>query len=402
MKVCISCLFVGLDLQGGLQERLKALMTGLCKRGHRVIIVQCPFAHANSKEFLDQYDKCDLDSISTGNRYASGLSLNDMIRSSLYKTIEAVANDVEVIDSYDPYLIIPRDRPALVHSSNFYVEYVLRHFRLTGWNYQFLHILNLLLRQPIIRAADTLVVENSIEKEYLVRWNRIDPDRIKVVLPGYDQNFVQKLGVDAAKSRESKRIVFSGRLNALKGIYELVDALKIVHARFPEWRLLLIGGGDSREDLESYVARAGLSAVVDFCGMNSYEDTLKLMNTGEIVVLPTYIEGIPLAVIEGMALGKAVVATNVGAISTHLIEHGKTGLLVRPKDAHSLSQALEFLVANQDIRTKLADNGRERASTLTFDRMVDDTLVAYSQAIARRKLRFASQHVAGQFISPGR
>ena len=94
-------------------------------------------------------------------------------------------------------------------------------------------------------------------------------------------------------------------------------------------------------------------------------------------VLPSYIESFPLSLLEAMALGVPVVATDVGGIRDHLIEPGASGLLVPPKNSEVLHSAIVELVSNSRLRTNLGVNAREKVKDLTFKGMAGTTAAFY-------------------------
>jgi len=389
MRIGISCLLVSLDKIGGLQTRIKGLISGLCMRGHKVVLLQTPYAHEHSREFKRGFRGDEVTSIPIGSHGSDETHLIDLFRFALYDSIEEISESVDVLDSYDPYLRISNNKMALIHSSNYYFEYILRQFKYSNWGYLLPPLINTIIRQPMIWKADMLIVENSIQKEFLLRLNRKSSEKIDVILPGYDNAQINQI-MDAQNADKSSRtILYSGRLNRFKGLIDLVEAFRGIHEEHPDWMLKIVGDGPLRDSLETIIGQYGLDENIVLLGDRPYQDNLKMINEAEIIVLPSYVEGVPLILIESMAMGKAIVTTDVGAISRHLIEDGKNGLLVPPGRVEDIMKAISNLISDNQYRDRLSKNARIKAENLTLDRMTERTLETYIKAIANAKKRTA-------------
>lgn len=149
--------------------------------------------------------------------------------------------------------------------------------------------------------------------------------------------------------------LFIGWVIPTKGIAELIEVW--ARLRPQGWRLQIVGPGNTsyRQSLIEQFRPDG----VEFLGELSHPEAIDLMASCDLFVLPSYTEGFPNAVLEAMALGKAVVATDVGAIPEMLAE--ECGILVKPKDLVNLNTALQALIADDDLRTELGSRARERA-----------------------------------------
>jgi glycosyltransferase involved in cell wall biosynthesis len=191
-------------------------------------------------------------------------------------------------------------------------------------------------------------------------------------------------GVDAALFspglRDSSRVraLFVGRLVFNKGPQFLLAALPEVLQRFPGTEIVIVGDGPMRADLEATVKRMGLERNVAFLGER--DDVAAILKQGDILVRPSLLEGLPLAVLEGMASGLAVIATRVGG-TPELIEHGRTGLLIDPGQPQQLADALLQLLANPTGRAEMGRMAREHIeSSYDWDRNAEQTLVIYAQS----------------------
>lgn len=146
------------------------------------------------------------------------------------------------------------------------------------------------------------------------------------------------------------------RLSPEKGHTVLLRAFRKVISRHPLARLALIGEGEERERLQHLAAELNIGHFVRFLGLRV--DVPEVLAACDLFALPSIQEGFPMVILEALAAGKAVVASEVGAIPD-VIRHGATGLLVPPGDAEALADALCLLIEDEGARQRLGQSGRE-------------------------------------------
>jgi glycosyltransferase involved in cell wall biosynthesis len=149
----------------------------------------------------------------------------------------------------------------------------------------------------------------------------------------------------------------AGRLVELKGIEYLIRAVAAMHSEFPTLRLEIAGSGPQRSKLEEEVARAGLIQKVQFLGW--IDDLNKVLPGWDVFVMPSLEEGFPIAALDAMAAGVPVIASAVGGVP-ELIQDGKTGWLVPPRDADALASRLRLLLRDPSARVKMGAAGFTR------------------------------------------
>src|SRR5262249_29282699 len=147
-------------------------------------------------------------------------------------------------------------------------------------------------------------------------------------------------------------ILAVGRLVPKKGFPVLIGAAAQLLAPF---RLRIIGDGPERANLESLIAEHGLGDRVDLVGPRTRQELAAEYAAAHIVVVPSIMDekgdrdGLPNVVLEAMSSGRPVIASDVGAVSSAVVD-GRTGVLVPPGDSATLAGALEFLVDQPDMR----------------------------------------------------
>jgi glycosyltransferase involved in cell wall biosynthesis len=151
-------------------------------------------------------------------------------------------------------------------------------------------------------------------------------------------------------------------LTAEKGHRYLIEAFAAVSPRHEGMRLLIVGDGPERARLEQQARLSGASSRIVFLGRR--EDVREILAITDVYTLPSLIEGLPIALLEAMAMARACVATDVGDVGRAIVD-GDTGLLVTAGNATELAAALDRLVADPESRAKLGASAR-RAATSRF------------------------------------
>jgi glycosyltransferase involved in cell wall biosynthesis len=152
-------------------------------------------------------------------------------------------------------------------------------------------------------------------------------------------------------------IGFVGRLSEEKGLHHLLDALRLRRPVDRAWRLLVVGDGPRRRELEEQAREAGLEHEVLFVGFRA--DSSRWFAAMDAFVLPSLTEGTPMALLEAMAHRVPVVATAVGGVPA-VVSHGVHGMLVPPSDPSALAGALREVGGRHDLRQALATSGYQR------------------------------------------
>lgn len=182
---------------------------------------------------------------------------------------------------------------------------------------------------------------------------RVRPERLHVV-----PNAVP--GPARLEPREPgpPRLLFLGQVGRRKGVADLLDALATPEVAALEWSATVAGNGEVLEYRER-ARELGLAGRVRLTGWLGPDDVAWELQRADVFVLPSHAEGLPLAVLEAMAYGLAIVTTPVGAIP-EVIEDGETGLLVPPGDPEVLAVALRLVLGSDVLRDALATAARSQ------------------------------------------
>ena len=211
------------------------------------------------------------------------------------------------------------------------------------------------------KYCDAVIVESyealsNIAKEFpgLV-------SKVHVVYNGW----CDKLMHCANNSNRKKQIICVARITPVKGIHDLIMAFYIASKRVPGWRLIIAGPIVDKQYygyLQNLIKKFNLENSISFMGMVSDEELARIYAGSSIFVLPSYHESFGIARVEALACGLPVITTETGGSE---VVRG-VGLVVKPGDVYGLAKALEELMSNGELRTKLSKLALNRAKVLTW------------------------------------
>ncbi len=152
-------------------------------------------------------------------------------------------------------------------------------------------------------------------------------------------------------------VVFVGRLDPVKGVPLLLEAFAKIRARHPGARLTVAGDGRSKERLMARARDLGLE--VAFPGYLDEGQVAALLASADMLVLPSFAEGLPVVLMEALAAAVPVIATQIAGVP-ELVENGVSGLIVPPGDEEALAEAIDRLLADPALRARMGQAGRAK------------------------------------------
>jgi glycosyltransferase involved in cell wall biosynthesis len=240
---------------------------------------------------------------------------------------------------------------------------------------------------PVLRAAERSVLRRRGDRYIAVSaWMRdqllargISPDRVRLIHCGGDPERFRpgaRNGSAVRPSAQSRIVLFPGRPTLVKGASVVAQAIPRVLAQVPETEFAFTGGG-----AEDFLRLARLpptaAARVRFLGNLPYDALPAVFASADLAIAPTYYEDFPIRILECLASGVPVVASDVGGIHEAVVP-GETGALVPPGDPGSLSEAIVGLLRDDAARTRLGENGRKKVvDEFSWDRAAALTLALY-------------------------
>ena len=159
-----------------------------------------------------------------------------------------------------------------------------------------------------------------------------------------------------APSEGGMKLLFVGRLDPVKGLRVLMEAFEAARAKAPDITLTIIGDGEDRPWVEAEAHRIG---GIEVLGYQSQAFVAETLGTSDVLVLPSFAEGVPVALMEAMASCRPVIATRVGGVQ-ELVEDGVSGRVLPPGDVGALAEAFVDLASDPDRRRTTGEAGRAK------------------------------------------
>jgi glycosyltransferase involved in cell wall biosynthesis len=228
----------------------------------------------------------------------------------------------------------------------------------------------------ILRRADRVLAVSAPARDHAVSLGA----RAEAVSPAPNGVDLDRFAVTPLRPSPEPLVIAVGRLTANKGPDVLVEAAAILARDGLPFRLAFVGDGPERPALEARVAAAGLSSRTEFTG--HVPDVERWMEKADIVVRPSYTEGLALAVLEGMASGRCNVVSDIPP-NLELVRDRDNGLTFRSGDPADLARALRVALLDPGLRAALGRRARADATPYTWDEMARRHAAALLDASGR-------------------
>ncbi|MGB3669656.1 MAG: glycosyltransferase family 4 protein [Phormidesmis sp.] len=163
----------------------------------------------------------------------------------------------------------------------------------------------------------------------------------------------------ASHTQPGYRLLYVGRLAAVKGLPVLFESIAKIKQTNPNVVLTIVGDGGERKELEKAAAEMGIADNLDFVGYKSQAEVRQYMQQSDIFVLPSFAEGLPIVLMEALAAGLPVVSTQIAG-NSDLVENGINGYLVPPGDTVLMAEHIKTLLDDADLRSRLGAAGRQK------------------------------------------
>ena len=235
---------------------------------------------------------------------------------------------------------------------------------------------NLRYRFTYNSLADIIVVNSLATKKTLLKsasW--LINEKINVVHHGIDYEKysaanTKDIRTEFGLSPQDLIIGFVGRLGVQKGVKYMLEGFRSIAEKFGNLHLIIVGTGEQESLIKEFAEKFNLENKIHLLGFR--KDIPDVMRTFSIFLLPSLWEGFGIVLIEAMAAGKPIVATNTSSIP-EIVEDGRNGILVQPENAEAISVALEKLISDPELRIKFGKEGEKVVrENFTTERMIND------------------------------
>ncbi len=251
--------------------------------------------------------------------------------------------------------------------------------------------------KKVIAIANRIVAATPAELAQLQWLYDVNAPKVQVIPPGVDLSHFYPIPDDEAKEYIGlppcdKVLLYVGRIEPLKGIDTLIEAIAILKDRGTVVCLSIIGGdpdispaaiNSEMSRLKSLCDLHGLSDLVAFLGRRGQDNLPYYYSAADAVVMPSHYESFGMVALEAMACGTPVVASEVGGLA-FLIEDGKTGYTVPADEPQALADRLEKIITNPDLRERLALQAAEFAQEYGWDKIAARVVELYNDVMAQK------------------
>lgn len=335
---------------GGAEVHLHEIMRALVKRGHSVTLLACAFPGCEGTVTVD-----GVRVLRRGKWYAANFALPlAYLRELRSERFDVVVEDINKIPFYTPLFT---KTPVLAIVPHLFGTTVFQEasFPFAMYVYSYERLI-----PAVYRGVRFLAISESTKRDLTARGIR--PERVSVVECGLDHGLYRPLPV----RRDENLIVYLGRLRKYKCVHFVIQAMKPVRERVPGARLVVVGDGPYRKNLETLAASLGLTGAVEFRGHVSQDEKVRLLSQAAVTANPSPKEGWGLTVVEANACGVPVVASrSPGLVDS--VRDGQTGFLVEHGSVEQLAGKLVEILVDKGLRERLSAGAVEWAGRFSWD-----------------------------------
>ncbi len=275
--------------------------------------------------------------------------------------------------------------PIIVHSPHGHVFF--------GYFGPFKTKLFIILEKIASRITDKIVTLTNREKKDHLLFKIANEDKFSVICSGIELNLIKESNYDEKQNfkkelgipKNSLIVGTAGRLVPVKGPEFLIKASKYIISKYPDTYFIFAGDGPLEQDLKKKTLEMGVSENIIFLGWS--DNLAKIISIYDIFVLPSLNEGMGRVLVEAMALGKSIVASNIGGIPD-LVIHEKNGFLVTPENPKELAKYIQVLLEDKNKREKMGLAGKEIAMNFSAESMIEKISSLYEELLIQKKIRF--------------
>ena len=237
------------------------------------------------------------------------------------------------------------------------------------------------LQKALSEARKVIVVSEKLKK---LAKDQFEIGKVIVIHNGVPLEKVLQKDQTLERRRGNRVVLSVSNLICTKGIDLNIRAVSHLVGKYPDLRYVVVGDGSLKKSLQRLAHELGLKEKVEFVGRLPHEKVMEYMTNCEIFSLPSWQEGFGVAYIEAMAHGKPVIACR-GEGSEDFIEHGKTGMLVKPRDVNSLVEALDFLLSHPEKAKAMGERARKLVlENFTWEKNAEKTISVYEEVLRGR------------------
>lgn len=390
-KIKVVHIITRLD-KGGSAENTLLTVLGTDKRKYEVVLVK-----GSSSE--SEMSRGEYASVAAGLKKAKSEGVRIINIRSFFRRLNPVC---DLLTFFSLFLLLVKEKPRIVHTHTSKAGFLGRlAAKLAGVSI-IIHtphghvfsgyfgpsktMMFIILERLATRMTDRIVALTDSEKDDYIKLRIADEDKVVVIHSGVDlaefkelaESEIPKIKRELGLPEGSLVVGTAGRLEPVKGPEFLVKAARDVISKHPNTIFVFAGDGRLRKDLEKRTSDLGLTKNVIFTGWR--QDIARMISTYDIFVLPSLNEGMGRVLVEAMALGKPIVASDRGGIKD-LVVQGKNGFLVPARNPKLLAKHIQILIEDKEKRTRMAGEGRKMAPHFSAESMMTKIISLYEELL---------------------
>jgi len=335
---------------GGADFRLQHVYAPLVHQGHRVILYCCAFPGCEPRENIDGIEVHRL-----GNDFTFSFLCMLKLRGWVKKhQPDVVVEDLNKLPFYSPLVY---NGPLVIQMHHLWRSSI---FRETSFPMAFFIWASEEMIRFVYRKCRFSVVSESTQKE--LRAMGVSETNVRVIHNGTDLEAYVPGTVEYEPF-----MLWISRLQKYKGPIDAVEVLEKLQSEFPELKLVIIGEGPFRPQLEAFITERGMQDKVTLTGFISEEEKIDLLQRAAVHLQSSYKEGWGLSIIEANACGCPVVANDTTGLCDSVIDD-KTGLLYKYCDVDDAASKIRQILTDEPLRGRLVEKGRGWASGFCWER----------------------------------
>ncbi len=236
------------------------------------------------------------------------------------------------------------------------------------------------LEKRTYQISDRILPVSSYVRNNLIRDYGISPHRIEIIHNGVNTRIFHSI---PGHERKKDMVLYVGRIYKGKGLEFLIDAMEQVVADHPEFRLAVAGDGVYLKNIQAFIQNKTVRKHIDFLGWQNSGALNGLYNEASVCVMPSIVEGFGLTLLEAMACGCPVIATDSGG-AVDIIRNDENGVLVTHGDTDKLAGSIIQLMTDTETRSRIVENGLNTVQFFTWEAIARMIYGCYKDAFKTR------------------
>jgi glycosyltransferase involved in cell wall biosynthesis len=248
-----------------------------------------------------------------------------------------------------------------------------------GFQKYILKLISIPLEKYALGKIENKVVCSNLMKNSIGGYSN---SIINIIPNGIDHEDIYNNNNNNNKQIESyhPNILFMGILNRIKGVDILLKAIPNIIRSIPNIQFYIVGSGPYETELKNIVNKLYIENYVQFLGYISGNERYKYLKSADVVVIPSRYDHFPILLLEAMACGKSIIASNVGGIP-EILDNYKTGILFESENVEELAEKIILLTQNKDLKEKLGLAAKIKSEEYNWQKIANMTEELYKNDI---------------------